>query len=121
MRAIVLGVGFIVCASAFAQAEEDSRMLLQACRAAVKQMDGAKVFAQEVSDAGFCGGYTIGFNEGLRIAVERTKVKYCLPGGLTGEQTVRVVEKYLRENPQELHKPMRINALAAFSKAFPCK
>jgi hypothetical protein len=121
MRAIVLSIVFLLCASAFAQEKLDSRSLFQACRAAVKQADGEKVSAQEASDAGFCGGYIIGLNEGLRSAVERTKVKYCLPSGLTGEQIVRVVEKYLRENPQELHKPMRTNAIAAFAKAFPCK
>lgn len=121
MRAIVFGIVFLVCASAFAQEAWDSRSLFQACCAAVKQADGEKISAQEESDAGFCGGYLIGLNEGLRIAVERTKVNYCLPGGLTGEQMVRVIEKYLRENPQELHKPMRTNAIAAFAKAFPCK
>ena len=94
---------------------------MQGCRAAVRQMDREKVSAIEAADGGFCAGYAIGFNEGLRVAVERTRVHYCLPGGLTGEQTVRVVEKYLRENPQELHKSMRTNVLAAFSKEFPCK
>ncbi len=121
MRAIVFGVVFLVFTSAFAEEKLDSTYLFQACRAAVKQFDDEKISAEEASDAGFCGGYIIGIADGLQIAVERKKVKICVPHGVTGEQTARIVEKYLRENPQELHKPMRTNAIAAFSKAFPCK
>jgi hypothetical protein len=121
MRAIILSIVFLVSASAFAQEGYDSKKLFQSCRAAVKQMDGEKVSAEEISDAGVCAGYIMGLNEGIQMAANHTNVKYCLPSGVVGEQIVRIVEKYLRDNPQELHKSSRTNVNAALKKAFPCK
>ena len=121
MRMIIFGIVLITCASVFAQEVPDSRDFYQACRAAVKDVNGEQVSVIEAADGGFCAGYIAGLNEGLMIASKRKKLNYCLPGPISGEQMVRVVEKYLRENPQELHKPMSINTIAAMMKAFPCK
>ena len=48
--------------------------------------------------------------------------KYCLPNNLNdGNQMVMVVEKYLRQNPEELHHAANILVSLAFREAFPCR
>jgi len=44
---------------------------------------------------------------------------YFTPGGATQGQLLNIVIKYLRENPEILHKPAHEILLEAFKKAFP--
>ena len=45
---------------------------------------------------------------------------YCLPDGVTVSQAIKVVVKWLNENPDKLHIAAIFAAIAAQSEAFPC-
>ena len=46
---------------------------------------------------------------------------FKVPEGLTTEQVVAIVTKYLKNHPGELNKPAYLLVLKAFQKAFPLK
>lgn len=46
---------------------------------------------------------------------------YCLPrSGLAGEQGLRIIDKYLRDNPAQLHQGAAWAVISAFREVFPC-
>jgi len=63
---------------------------------------------------GFCLGYVSGAFDGLGVA------GVCTPNKVSNGQMVRVVLKYLREHPEELHRDKLLLVSAAYLKAWPC-
>jgi hypothetical protein len=50
-----------------------------------------------------------------------TQTVFCLPTqGIVNSQAVRIVARYLREHPAELHYQARTVASLALAEAFPC-
>jgi len=47
--------------------------------------------------------------------------KWCMPKGIETAQLIRVVMKYLREHPQDLHLSAGDLTAAALRAAFPCR
>jgi hypothetical protein len=45
----------------------------------------------------------------------------CLPRGVTTIQIVRVIKKYIADNPDKARRPTRYIASLALAHAFPCK
>jgi hypothetical protein len=45
----------------------------------------------------------------------------CVPHKVSTIQTVRVIKKYLADNPDKAHRPTRYVASVALAQAFPCK
>ena len=45
---------------------------------------------------------------------------FCQPDGTTTGQAARIVVKYLRDHPEELHKHDSVLAFTALKAAFPC-
>ncbi len=45
----------------------------------------------------------------------------CVPRGVSTIQIVRVIKKYLADNPEKAHRPTRYIASLALAGAFPCK
>jgi hypothetical protein len=45
----------------------------------------------------------------------------CVPHKVTTLQTVRVIKKYIVDNPAKAHRPTRYIASLALAGAFPCK
>jgi hypothetical protein len=73
-----------------------------------------------------CLGWVEGFTEGFTVyeellSVPRKDRMACVPRGVTAIQTVRVIKKYLAENPGKAHRPTRYIASIALAGAFPCK
>ena len=75
--------------------------------------------------AGACMGYMTGvrdnslrLNEVLKVA--KSDLGYCLPKPLDGNQLIRVIVKYLEDNPAKLHTIAAPLVKAAFMEAFPC-
>lgn len=98
-------------------------IVLQGCGATVKQIDGSEISIEESIASTWCVGYVSGMLDGVRIAPQLNKGPplVCSPeGGITNEQAVRVVVKYLRAKPEILHESARIHVLIALAKAFPC-
>jgi hypothetical protein len=73
-----------------------------------------------------CLGWVEGFADGLAVhdellSVPRRDRMACVPQGVTTIQTVRVIKKYLADNPGKAHRPTRYIASIALAGAFPCK
>ena len=73
-----------------------------------------------------CLAWVEGFGDGLMVHEELLRVPRrdrmaCVPHGATTIQTVRVIKKYLADNPEKAHRPTRYIASIALAGAFPCK
>jgi hypothetical protein len=88
---------------------------LAGCRAAA---DGSKT-----SDYGlvFASGLCMGIVEGLMwsLPVAANKI-LCKPKGVTLEQELKVLVKYMDDHPEELQELTTQLATSAFIKAWPC-
>jgi len=87
--------------------------------------EGNKDSARIYRDA-TCLGWVAGFADGFLVHEELLNVPKkdrmaCVPQGVTTTQTVRVIKKYLADNPQKAHRPTRYIASIALAGAFPCK
>jgi hypothetical protein len=101
----------------------DGTELLRSCSATIKQADGSELSPSEIIQSAYCIGYVSGVLDGLTLLNWKGgETPVCLPaGGVGNEQAVRVVVKYLRENPAELHVSARVSVLVAIGEAFKCK
>ncbi len=73
-----------------------------------------------------CLGWVEGFAEGFLVhdellGVPRRDRLACVSRGVTTIQIVRVIKKYLADNPEKAHRPTRYIASLALAGAFPCK
>jgi Ssp1 endopeptidase immunity protein Rap1a len=73
-----------------------------------------------------CLGWVEGFADGFLVHEELLSVPKrdrmaCLPPGVTTIQIVRVIKKYLADNPGKAHRPTRYIASIALAGAFPCR
>lgn len=73
-----------------------------------------------------CLGWVEGFREGFTVHDELLGVPQrdrmvCMPRGVTTIQAIRVIEKYITDNPAKAHRLTRYNASVALARAFPCK
>ena len=73
-----------------------------------------------------CLGWVEGFADGFTVHEELLSVPKkdrmaCVPHEVTTIQTVRVIKKYLADNPEKAHRPTRYIASLALAGAFPCK
>ena len=71
-----------------------------------------------------CIGYLSGMYDSAAQIFDLQPIAglYCPPSqGIAGDQIIRVVLKFLEDNPEQLHESARSNALIAFSRAFPCE
>jgi hypothetical protein len=73
-----------------------------------------------------CLGWVAGFADGFLVHEELLSVPKkdrmaCVPHEVTTIQTVRVIKKYLADNPGKAHRPTRYIASIALAGAFPCK
>ena len=73
-------------------------------------------------DKSSCNAYIMGSEDTHEIAVlylGEMKPLFCLPKGATIGQRVKIVVKYMNENPEDLHFPASLILPMAFKKAFP--
>jgi hypothetical protein len=73
-----------------------------------------------------CLGWVQGFADGFTVHDELLSVPKkdrvaCVPHEVTNIQTVRVIKKYVVDNPEKAHRPTRYIASIALAGAFPCK
>lgn len=121
--ATVLSVAFLSSAFPFGRAATngpiDGNSLLHECSQALAIRDDAK---NVTNDAYHCAGYVQGARDigDLFGARPNGGPLWCLPGEVSTEQTIRVVVKYLKENPADLHRPAVALVAVALASAFPC-
>ena len=87
--------------------------------------EGNKDAARIQSDA-TCLGWVEGFADGFLVygellSVPRRDRMACVPPGVTTIQIVRVIKKYLADNPGKARRPTRYIASIALAGAFPCR
>jgi hypothetical protein len=73
-----------------------------------------------------CLGWVEGFADGFLVHEELLSVPRrdriaCVPQGVTALQVVRVIKKYLTDNPGKARRPTRYIASIALASAFPCR
>ena len=73
-----------------------------------------------------CLGWVQGFTDGFLVygellSVPRRDRMACVPRGVSTVQIVRIIKKYLADNPGKAHRPTRYIASIALAGAFPCK
>ncbi|HKV61344.1 MAG TPA: Rap1a/Tai family immunity protein [Candidatus Acidoferrum sp.] len=104
-----------VCSSVGSGGDRDAARIYEGNR------DASRVYREAT-----CLGWVEGFAEGFLVYGELLNVPKkdrmaCLPRGVTTIQMVRVIQKYLAENPGKAHRPTRYVASIALAGAFPCR
>jgi ABC-type cobalamin transport system permease subunit len=96
-------------------------VLLRQCQVAAKLADGEKHTPQQAVDATFCRGYLAGaVDEMVGLSVQ-TSTAYCIASNVDSDQLLRVVLKYLNDNPAKLNYPAGALVANAIVAAFPCQ
>ncbi len=131
MRTIGGAVAFLlICGCLFAQEDwkGDGSGLLAKCTLAVRAFDGEKLSSSDAAEGEFCVGYVLGVHDmdfTVQMLEEHEKVSLmkhaCSPSNASTAQAVRVVVKYLRNNPERPHMPASVLVTDAIRSAFPCK
>ena len=72
---------------------------------------------------GVCLGFVRGFHAGLTFSAEQLgrSPPYCMPENATATQAVKIVLKFLEENPEHLNSPAQSLVYVALYIAFPCE
>lgn len=106
---------------------ESGRILLKNCNEYLKIEDGG-TSPEYIFGAGRCLGLVRGVIDAAAVlksmAAEKGKSSadiFCVPDGISTDQGVRVVIKYLTENPAKLHQRGTILTVSALMEAFPCE
>jgi Rap1a immunity proteins len=73
-----------------------------------------------------CLGWVEGFQDGFTVhdellAVPERDRMVCMPRGVTTVQIIRVMKKYIADNPEKAHRATRYVASLALAHRFPCK
>lgn len=113
---------FLLRSASFAW--KDGSQLLADCGAsdAIKEGRGQSFDAKKFLDAGRRTGFIQGIvdmNTFYQAALKDAAL-FCSPNNSTYGQALRIVVKYLRDHPEQLHKDEFDLAVAALSAVFPC-
>ncbi len=111
-----------------AQVLKSGNDLLKACSVTLKVVSGEPPPA-DFSGAQFCMAYLEGFRSGIEFSeavvrgqgASNVKLPICIPSEATNGQILRVVTKFLIENPERLHEDKLTLTATALNRAFPCK
>jgi Rap1a immunity proteins len=68
----------------------------------------------EFSGKSNCSDCTLEAND------EKSSMHVCLPNELIGSQAVLIIEKFMKEHPEQLHYPAGVVAFYALWQDFPC-
>ena len=126
MRKSILAI-FLTLGAAFSSEVRASvtngNRLLAACNLVIRMTDdGVGPSAIGSFEAGYCLGQMRGitaFNMVYQIK-DRGNALFCAPTDMSMGQAARIVVKYLRDNPSELHRPDSLVAIEAFINEYPC-
>jgi hypothetical protein len=104
-----------------AESRFDGNELLQQCQSYIKLVDGEKT--NDFFSAGICAGFIQGVSNTVHFYsddVEKDE-KFCKPATVTNAQLVRIVVKYLQDNPKDLNQGRMTLVWMALMIAYPCK
>jgi hypothetical protein len=112
-------IAILLLFSGLAYSEDDGNELLNSCSSFVKHSNGEALKADEEIGALICNQYILGFKDSLILSGD-TQSKVCIPEEVMSDQVARVVVKYLKLNPEILHKNRGATLLFTLEKGFPC-
>lgn len=103
----------------------DGNVFIKECSATVRSLDEPAV-KPSVSDwqLGHCSGVVEGVMNTMAVLNNNLPVNYkvCLPnGGITNGQALRIVDKFLHDNPAKLNEDAPFLTMLALYNAYPCK
>lgn len=120
---------FSISASANAFSGAD---LLAQCTKFVQIIEGEKTDLQQTLNAGLCGGYVLGVQEGFIASSELAAIAsedkglepvtgryWEIPAEVEAENIVRIVVKYLKINPDMQKKPAVLSVINALIQTYP--
>lgn len=121
----LLAIALLALNSAYvsAQTANGSHFLI-ACEAAIRQLDGDKLSAEEIIASQQCSEAVVAGVDSLTVARSMGGAipGVCLPqDGISNDQGIRIFVKYLRENPQALQDSGRATLITALAQTYPCK
>src|SRR5262249_2989702 len=96
--------------------------LHQDCKELLREWDAPN--GRPTMNGGRCIGYISGImdmNGYLRALKLVQKPLFCPPQEITNSQAVRVLVKFIEDNPERMHHEGPVVAVIAFSRAFPCQ
>jgi hypothetical protein len=111
-------------------AETTGNDVLTKCQAAVRLFDNNGGPSGEQYDSGWCIGWVTGALQLTRmhndwatfVKQKPSLLQFCVPNpGIPVIQAVRIVVKYLKEHPEQLHDDGMGLTIAALKDSFPCK
>lgn len=111
MRATYIAAA-IVAFSGFAQAQS---MLDYSANAMMPGCTEAMTSSGQAFSAGYCLGVIRGLSTVSRA------FKACLPAGVSGSQSLRVVVAFINQNPARMHEPFEHLVIEALRGAWPCQ
>lgn len=103
----------------------DGNDLLKSCKALLA---ATAKDPQPMNVGDFAQGTCMGVIEGVRTTMMvlngnlDPELRTCLPPkGITNEQAIRIVVKYLEDNPAKLNEDRGVLTVIAYHQAYPCK
>lgn len=107
---------FLISPISFA-AYERSEELLWACNSKGET-------PKEIIEKFHCIGYVGGILDGMQLiftAKPKSRL-FCPPkSGMSIDQQIKIITKYLENNPKDLSESSRTSIFIAYKRAFPCK
>jgi hypothetical protein len=104
----------------------DGNEMLTKCRPL--WADSPSVTTKEMLDSAYCGGYIAGVidSQTMQFAMDgmdhvKGRNRYCRPEEVTNGQVLKVLKKWLDNNPEKLHLRADTIILTAMLEAFPCR
>ena len=110
---------FVIASVGHAADSVTSSILLRSCEAALDDDSDDRGLGM------FCLGYVGGLADTYAVVQgvvleEHRKELMCIPPTVDVEEMVRVIVKYLKDDPKLATEPARVTAAVALSKAYPC-
>ncbi|WP_223508746.1 Rap1a/Tai family immunity protein [Pseudomonas sp. BF-RE-29] len=101
----------------------DGNQLLLQCQNFITLVDGGTARTDAHYDAGTCAGFVQGVTNTVYFYSDELKKdeKFCMPDGVSYSQLVRVVVKYLKDNPKTLNDDRTALVWRSLIDAYPCK
>ena len=117
-----------LASSSFALSEtpyESGNAFLRVCSAVDTKNPNPLEMANNIGCASYVSGYIDGLTNGIEYSEAKTGQKipklFCLPAEIEAGQTIRILLKYIRDNPAEDHELTAILLIFSLKKAYPCK
>lgn len=130
VRTLIVLTVIMLCLTVHAHGEDRTTgsALLKHCNAALLLADQKSTTVQELVDGQSCNSLVRGVMETMMVWQVITEMNHqdangehgCIPTAVLTNQAIRVVVKYLNDNPAQLHLGDTVLIRVALRNAFPC-